>query len=147
MTDAPKLMAYIVALSFADGGPIHCNAVIAPSEVVAVAQVSISFLQKTPTDKPLSGVAAAQLTPEFLRVALRAYEGGVGKPNVFSVVPKDEPVGGYISRAAFTEMSESLGHNQRTDEALREGRRDLYPDPTGPAPPAWQPDDPLDPVA
>ncbi len=147
MTDAPKLLPYIVALSFAEGGPLHCNGVLAPTEAAATALVTAAVMREMPTDKQLIGVAVARLTPEFLRVALRAYDGDVGKPNIVSIVPQQ---------------------NQRAAELLRGGGREVYTDPTWPHPPVyvsteklremarewhdrppadWQPDDPLDPVA
>jgi hypothetical protein len=89
MTEAPKLFPFMVALSFGEGGPLHTNAVLAPNEAVAVVMVAIAFMQAAPTDKPLNGVSVGMLTPEFLRMALRACEGTLapGGKNVVSLVP------------------------------------------------------------
>ena len=75
MTDTPKLYPYIVAISFAEGGPVYINAILACNEALATAAVTAEFFQNAGTSKPLMGVSVAQLVPEFLRMALRACEG------------------------------------------------------------------------
>ena len=72
MTDTPKLYPYIVAISFAEGGPLYINAILACNEALATAAVTAEFFQNAGTSKPLMGVSVAQLVPEFLRTALRA---------------------------------------------------------------------------
>ena len=93
MTEAPKLIPYIVALSFGDGGPLYINATLAPNEAVAAAGVTTEFFQHGGTDKPLIGVSVGQLMPEFLRMALRACEGTLSPDgqNVVALVPASVP--------------------------------------------------------
>ena len=103
MTDQPKLFPYIVAISFHDGGPLYVNAMIAPNEAVAAACITAEFFQKAGTDKAIMGVSVATLTPEFLRIAIRAYEGQTpGDQNIVSLVPEPqqqpEPVPDYMAR-------------------------------------------------
>ena len=91
MADAPRLYPYIVAISFAEGGPLYLNAVLAYNEALASAAVTVEFFQKAGTDKPLMGVSVAQLVPEFLRMALRACEGTLSPDgrNVVALVPAE----------------------------------------------------------
>ena len=131
MDDAPKLNAYIVAIAFADGGPLYVNAMIAPHESVAAAGVATEFFQKEGggTTKPLLGVSVGQLTPEFLRMALQAHERGLdpSKPNVVAL--RDS-----LIRAApdAYEMGQRAAELLRSDEPHRDAG---YTDPSWPHPP------------
>ena len=93
MTDQPRLYPYIVAISFAEGGPLYINAILACNEALATAAVTAEFFQNAGTSKPLMGVSVAQLVPEFLRTALRACEGTLSPDgqNVVALVPASVP--------------------------------------------------------
>ena len=95
MADAPKVFPYLVALSFGEGGPLYVDATLAPSEVAAATIVSVRFVQASGTKEDVIGVAVGQLTPEFLRMALRAHEGTLdpAKPNIVSLVPYPPDLG------------------------------------------------------
>ena len=47
MAEAPKLRPYIVALSFASGGPLYINACLAPNEAVAAGVLTAEFAGKS----------------------------------------------------------------------------------------------------
>ncbi len=119
MTDAPKLNAYIVALAFADGGPLYVNAMLAPNDAIAAAGITTEFFQKEGggSDKALIGVSVGQLTPEFLRIALRAYEGGLGpgKPNIVSLVSQHPS---SIPDEITSRLQEQAPQSQRAAELL-----------------------------
>ncbi len=85
-----SLSAYAVALSFGDGGPLSCNAVIANSPEVAAALWTLHVARLLPEEKrPLAGVIVVPLAQDFLEQALRASRGTLtGQPaQVFSFVP------------------------------------------------------------
>lgn len=135
---AEALIPYIVALSFANGGPLYINAALAPNEGVAGAMIATEFFQGGGTDKPLMGVSIGQLTPEFLRVALRAYEGHLpGDQNVVSLVPaaveqpdvsqRDEMV--VQNPEAFTMGQDYMLRYHQKRRAELEAQRDPPPDP------------------
>ena len=115
MADAPKLFPYLVALSFGEGGPLYVDATLAPSEVAAATIVSVRFVQASGTKEDVIGVAVGQLTPEFLRMALRAHEGTLdpAKPNIVSLVPppdnSDERLKADLQRMRAAEASQYAG--------------------------------------
>ena len=87
---AMVLKPYVVTLSFADGGPLFLNAVLAPSAEAATALFAIMTMQQHNLQQPLMGCAAMELTPEFLQASLRAVEGKLppnGEAQVLSLVP------------------------------------------------------------
>ena len=137
MTETPNLAAYTVALSFAEGGPIVSNAVIAPSAIMAVAMVVVDLMQQAPTDKELIGVAVAQITPEFLRMALRAHEGALkpGGENVISMVrPPDKPDPDAFSFPGADYVNRR-GEALLRGDTLAERAGGKYTDPDWPHPP------------
>src|SRR5688572_2561285 len=88
---SPTLHAYVVTLSFGEGGPLHTNIWIAQHVATATALATVAVMQSTPTDKPLLGVIAMEIPAEQLRHLLRAVEGKLpegGNAEVLSLVPK-----------------------------------------------------------
>jgi hypothetical protein len=91
MSDAPKLIPYIVAATFDNGG-LCVTAIFAPAVEVATAIATREFVRSVPEDALLTGICGAQITPEFLRAALRAVEGEPQAGRVVSLVSSGAPV-------------------------------------------------------
>ena len=81
MTDQP-MRAYVVALSFADG--LSVVQTVAPNAESAAAMMGVRAGRLHEGD-PLA-IAWAELTPEWLRMALRACETGKASGDVVSLV-------------------------------------------------------------
>jgi hypothetical protein len=84
------LKPYMVTLSFAEGGPLFLNALLAPTPEAATAMLATIVMREHTVTQPLMGCMAMELTPEFLRAALRAVEGKLppdGNAQVISLVP------------------------------------------------------------
>ena len=91
MTDAPKMNAYMVALSF-EKGPLLINAVMATTEWAATAIVATAAVQQLGITENLMGCNVQQLMPEFLDIA----RGGGAPATVLSIVPHPQPLAGDI---------------------------------------------------
>ncbi len=118
-----KVFPYLVALSFGEGGPLYVDATLAPSEVAAATIVSVRFVQASGTKEDVIGVAVGQLTPEFLRMALRAHEGTLdpAKPNIVSLV-RETPTGFERVPIPLSDVPEAGDWDfaQRSDEPHRD---------------------------
>lgn len=91
MPEQTKMAAYAVSLSFVDG-PMLVNTTIAPSPEAAVAIVTAGAIQQLQITQPLAGVVVAQLTPEWLDLAVRATKGMLpegGNAQVLQLVPQE----------------------------------------------------------
>jgi hypothetical protein len=90
MTDVLNLHAYVVTLSFNEGGPLHTHVVVAPNVVNATALATVALMQQTPITAPLLSCLAFELEADHLRHLLRAVEGKLpasGTADVLSLVP------------------------------------------------------------
>ena len=104
MTDF-TLKPYVVTLSFGQGGPLFVNALLAPTPEAATGMLAVIVMREHVPPQPLIGCMAMELTPDFLRLALRAVEGKLppgGQAEVLSLVqppaapqvdqaPQDDP--------------------------------------------------------
>ena len=86
-----KLKAYVVVLSFVPA-PITIQNVFAPSAHEATALAAVQFVQAHHLEVPLGACICCEMTPEWLRSALRVGEGGGGQ--VVSLVPQETPATG-----------------------------------------------------
>jgi hypothetical protein len=85
-----KLQPYMVALSFADGGPLFLNAVIADNPITATAMATADCMRHTDTDKPLMGAVCGQLMPGFIAMAQKVLRGDAPAASVVSLVQTPE---------------------------------------------------------
>ena len=84
-----SLAVYAVAISFAENGPLACNAIIAPSPETAAAIWAFQVArmpQVAPDVGPIAGVQVTQLDNQFLERALRLCRGDA-PAQVLSIVP------------------------------------------------------------
>lgn len=82
----PKLKAFAVTLSFADGGPLIINTLIAPDAHSATAMTAIVAMRGRVIEQNLLGIAVVEMSAEWLRTALRAVETGKTAGDVVSLV-------------------------------------------------------------
>lgn len=82
MTDQPQLRAWVVALAFADGLGIANT--VAPNAESAAALAGVEAGRRY--EGPPVSIAWMELTPEWLRTALRACETGKPMGDVVSLV-------------------------------------------------------------
>jgi len=81
--DQTKLKAYCVALTF-DTGPIAVSVAIAPNIESAAALIGIDAGRQH--EGSATGIATLEVTPEWLRMALRSIESGKPTGDVVSLV-------------------------------------------------------------
>ncbi len=112
MIDAPKLHAYVVTLSFGEGGPLHTSSWVAPDAVSATALATLSLMRQAPTEAPLSACLAIEMAPDYLRQALRAIEGKLpesGTADVLSLVHDAAAAGKAAASEVIGRFNERSG--------------------------------------
>ncbi len=130
MTQPPKLQAYMITLVFGEG-PIFLNAIVAPSEIAAVAGVTAmsmaQVLRETEVREgempPLpTGVACLPLTAEWMRSALRQLETGKVESEVVKLVPREPEQRSYAPyHAAARGATSAIDHRPGCASMLTNG--------------------------
>lgn len=93
----PKLNCYTVTLSFAPGGPLVVNTLVATDPASAAAITMLGVCRQHLPAQDLIGVACHQLETEWLRWALRTIGGN--RPHEAPVVSLVQPQGERLKDA------------------------------------------------